>query len=230
MSLSGVGVEYKRSRSLFRRDTYKALRDVSFDIHAGDSIGVIGRNGAGKSTLLSVIGGVIEPDTGVFTNFGVSTTLLSLQAGFDVELSGRTNAILNGMLLGFSYSQVMEKLESIIEFAELGDFIDQPVKTYSTGMQARLGFSVAHTLEPDVLCIDEALGVGDVDFRRKSTQIVQEKLLSDQTVVLVSHQSEVIRDLCNRAVWIEDGVSRMVGDPAEVVAAYEEYMWQDKSA
>ena len=155
---------------------------------------------------------------------------LNLVLGFDSDLSGRTNVILNGMLLGFSHEEVLQHLESIIEFSELGTFIDNPIKTYSTGMRARLGFSIAHTLAPDVLCIDEALGVGDVEFRKKSAQVVKAKLLSNQTVVLVSHQADVIRNLCNRAVWIEGGVSRMDGTPEEVVAAYEEYMCRSPSA
>jgi lipopolysaccharide transport system ATP-binding protein len=230
ISLRNIGVEYRQSRSLFRKRSYQALKDVSFDIYSGDSIGIIGRNGAGKSTLLRIISNVIDPDTGTHENYQATTTLLSLQAGFDQELSGRTNAVLNGMLLGFSYADVMQKLDGIIEFAELGQFIDNPVKTYSTGMRARLGFSVAHTLSPDVLCIDEALGVGDVEFSKKSTKVVREKLLSNQTVVLVSHQAEVIQELCNRAVWIEDGVSRVVGTPEEVISAYEEYMCRPASA
>jgi lipopolysaccharide transport system ATP-binding protein len=224
ISLQNIGVEYKQSRSLFRKRSYHALKNVSFDIYSGDSIGIIGRNGAGKSTLLRIISNVIDPDTGRHENYQATTTLLSLQAGFDHALSGRTNAVLNGMLLGFSHDEVLQKLDDIIEFAELGQFIDNAVKTYSTGMSARLGFSVAHTLAPDVLCIDEALGVGDVAFHRKSSEVVREKLLSNQTVVLVSHQAEVIKELCNRAVWIEDGVSRVVGTPEEVTAAYEEYM------
>ena len=224
ISLEEVAVAYRTSRSLFNRQSYQALKSVSFDLHAGDSLGVIGRNGAGKSTLLRIIGGIITPDAGRYTNFNATTSLLSLQAGFDMHFSGRTNALLSGMLLGFNREQVDALLPSIIAFAELGDFIDMPVKTYSTGMMARLGFSIANKLSPDILCIDEVLGVGDIEFRRKSSQVVREKLMSDQTVVLVSHQGDVIRSLCTRAVWIEDGISRICGEPEEVVTAYEDYL------
>ena len=154
----------------------------------------------------------------------MNTALLSLQVGFDPELSGRINAILGGMFLGYKKKVVIAQLDKIIEFAELEDFIDMPVKSYSSGMRARLGFSVALEMNPDVLLIDEVLGVGDVEFRKKSMAVMKERLLSDQTIVLVSHSAGTVKELCNRAVWIEDGVSRMVGDSGEVVAAYEEYM------
>lgn len=221
----GVGVYFRRYiRSFFNRTELIALKNVSFELYAGDSLGVIGRNGAGKTTLLRLLGGIIQPDSGTIENYGVSTALLSLQVGFDPELSGRVNAIFSGMLLGYRKKEVIAQLDKIIEFAELESFIDLPVKSYSSGMQARLGFAVALEMNPDVLLIDEVLGVGDVEFRKKSMSVMKEKLLSDQTIVLVSHDANTISNLCNRAVWIEEGVSRMVGDSAEVVAAYEQYL------
>jgi len=224
ISLKNVGVSYKLSRSIFSTQKYAALKDVSFDIYRGDSIGVVGRNGAGKSTLLRLLAGIISPDSGAIVSNQETTALLSLQAGFNGELDGRANAILNGMLLGFTKLQMIEKIEDIIAFSELGDAIHKPVKTYSTGMRARLGFAIAVHIHPEVLLVDEILGVGDADFREKSTAVMKERLGSDQTVVLVSHQANIIKSLCNRAVWIEDGVTKMEGDAITVVSAYEKYI------
>ncbi len=224
ISVRNVGVRFMSRRSLFNRDYVEALKDVSFDFHHGDSLGVIGRNGAGKTTLLRLLGGIIHPDTGEIINNDASTALLSLQVGFDPELSGRINVVLSGMMLGFDRNYVEENLDKIIAFSELGEVIDRPVKSYSTGMSARLGFSVALELNPDVLLIDEVMGVGDVEFREKSTAVMKEKLLSDQSIILVSHSAGTVKNLCNRAVWIEDGVTQMEGDSAEVVEAYERYI------
>lgn len=226
ISVQNVGVRFKSNRSLFRRDYFEALKDVSFDLQPGDSLGVVGRNGVGKTTLLRLLGDIIRPDSGRIINNNATTSLLSLQVGFDLELSGRVNAILSGMLLGFRKEDVESNLDSIIAFSELGDFIDKPVKSYSAGMKARLGFSVALEMSPDVLLIDEVLGVGDVEFREKSMAVMRDKLLSDQTIVFVSHMGAMVRNLCNRAVWIEGGVTRMGGDSSEVVAAYEEHMFK----
>ena len=224
ISVEKVGVRYSYRRFPFTRDYFEALKDVSFNLNRGDSLGIIGRNGVGKTTLLRLLGGIIHPDSGQIINYNASTSLLSLQVGFDPDLSGRGNVILSGMLLGFSREEVEVNLDEIISFSELEDFIDKPIKSYSTGMKARLGFSVAWKLNPDVLLIDEVLGVGDVKFRKKSIAVMKEKLLSDQTtIVFVSHAGATVRNLCNRVVWIEDGVVRMVGDPDEVVGEYEQY-------
>lgn len=230
LSLRNIAVHYRQSRNLLRKKSYTAIKNVSFDVYRGDSLGVVGRNGAGKSTLLRVIGQVITPDEGEYINNDVRIALLALQAGFDLELDGRLNALLSGILLGFTRQQIEQKLDSIIEFAELGEFIDQPIKTYSTGMMARLAFSVAHMLEPDVLLVDEVLAVGDVEFREKSLEAMRKKLQSDQTIILVSHDAATIKSLCNRAVWIEDGVTQMVGQPDEVVQAYENHMLMNPHA
>jgi lipopolysaccharide transport system ATP-binding protein len=200
------------------------LKSVSLDILAGESLGVIGRNGVGKTTLLRVLADIIAPNGGSFENFGATTAMLSLQVGFDPQASGRTNILLSALLLGYTKIEIQEKTDEIIAFSELGEFIDQPLAGYSMGMRARLGFSVCYFMQPDVLLIDEALGVGDLEFREKSTKAMQEKIKSDQTVVLVSHSANTIRQLCNRAVWIEDGVSRMDGDVDEVVESYESFV------
>ncbi len=224
ITVQNVGVRFGYRRSLFRNDVLEALRDVSFNLYQGDSLGIIGRNGAGKSTLLSLLGGIILPDSGRVINNNVRTSLLALQVGFDPELSGRANALLSGMLLGFRYEDVKANLDKIIAFSELGEFIDKPVKTYSAGMKGRLGFSIALEMNPDVILIDEVLGVGDIKFREKSMAVMKEKLLSDQTIVLVSHSGQIVKNFCNRVVWIEDGISRMEGSSKEVVDAYESYM------
>lgn len=194
IAVQNVGVRFNTRKSLFGSDYVDALRDVSFNINRGDSVGVIGRNGAGKTTLLRLLGGIIRPDKGEIINNNATTALLALQVGFDAELSGRVNAVLSGMLLGFRKHEVEESLKKIIEFSELGPFIDKPVKSYSAGMRARLGFSVALKMSPDVLLVDEVLGVGDAGFRRKSISVMQEKLKSDQTIVLVSHNANTVKN------------------------------------
>lgn len=219
-----VAVVYKRRRGLFAHDSFEALRDVSFNLYHGESLGIIGRNGAGKSTLLRLLAGILEPDRGCLVTAGLKTALLSLQVGFDGNLSGRYNAILSGMLLGFGRRHILEILPEIIAFAELEEFIDQPLRTYSTGMRARLGFSVAFHLDPDILLIDEVIAVGDEAFRKKSYEVMEERIRSDRTIVLVSHTPETLHKLCNRVVWIEDGETRLEGGVKEVLAAYQEYL------
>lgn len=219
-----MSVIFNRRRSLFHRDPYPALRNVNLKLYAGESLGVIGRNGVGKTTLLRVLANIIEPDRGVLENFDATTAMLSIQAGFDNKASGRTNILLSALLLGYTEDEINDRLHDIIAFAELGDFINQPLLTYSEGMRARLGFSICYYMQPDVLLIDEALGVGDMEFQKKSAKAMKEKIQSDQTVVLVSHSPGTIESLCNRAVWIEDGVTQMEGEAAEVVEAYQDFV------
>lgn len=219
-----VSVVYNRRKSLLNSDPYTALKSVSLELRAGESLGVIGRNGVGKTTLLRVLANIISPNGGSIENFGATTAMLSLQVGFDQHATGRTNILLSALLLGYSKAEIDDRVEDIIAFSELHDFIDQPLAGYSMGMRARLGFSICYFMQPDVLLVDEALGVGDLEFREKSTKAMQEKIKSDQTVVLVSHSANTIRQLCNRAIWIEDGVSKMDGDSDEVVESYESYV------
>jgi len=178
---------------------------------------------------LRLLGGITRPDAGTFVNYGYKTSLLSLQVGFDSQLSGVYNAILSGMLMGFTKKEIEAKLYDIVKFAELEEFIDQPVRTYSSGMKARLGFSVAFHLDPDVLLIDEVLYVGDADFKKKSLTVMKEKIRSNKTIVLVSHSAGTIRKLCNRAVWIEEGVTRAEGDTKDVLDVYEKFLSTLKS-
>ena len=221
LSLSQVGLAFRQGGlRLGRKPEFWVLKDISFDLYRGETLGVIGRNAAGKSTLLRLLAGIIQHDRGTLINRARSVALLSLQAGFVSYLTGRQNAILNGILLGLRRSEVEDRMAAIIDFSELGDFIDEPLSTYSSGMRARLGFAVAYQVEPDILLIDETLGVGDEEFKAKSTRVMHERIRSDKTIVLVSHVPGTIHELCDRAVWIEAGVTRAVGPVAEVSKAY----------
>lgn len=224
LSLSHVGVRYgRRSRPFsFSEGTqgFWALRDVTLDLFRGETLGVVGRNGAGKTTLLKILAGILKPDVGSYVNNGYQASLLSLQVGFVGYLSGRENAILSGLLLGMDRREIEHKMEAIVSFAELHDFIDEPIQTYSSGMRARLGFSTAFQVDPDVLLIDEVLGVGDAEFTEKSKAVMREKIQSDKTVVLVSHNAPMVRSLADRVVWIERGCTVAEGAPEEVLEAY----------
>jgi lipopolysaccharide transport system ATP-binding protein len=221
IALRNVGVYYWLKKGYIRRQKFWALSDVSLELCRGESLGVIGRNGAGKTTLLQLLAGIIGPDRGELVNVGVQAAMLSLQIGFLDQLSGRENTILSGLMLGIEKASIETKLDEIASFSELGDFFDRPVGTYSSGMKARLGLSVALQLDPDVLLIDEVLGVGDADFRAKSEKRMIERVKSDRTVVMVSHHSPTIRQLCDRAVWIEDGRTLAEGSTEDVLAAYD---------
>ena len=223
ISLQHIAVRYKRSGNVFRRRSYyEALKCVTLDIFPGETLGILGRNGAGKSTLLRVISGVIRPDSGKIINRGASVSLLALQAGFDPNLTGRDNAVLGGMLQGYSRRDIESRLDEIHEYSELGDFFFEPVRTFSTGMRARLGFSLATIISPDVLLVDEVLGVGDKHFREKAERTMMEKIHSQHTVVLVTHSHQQIRRLCDRAVLIDEGISFSSGEPHKVLDLYEE--------
>jgi len=223
ISLQNVAVRYKRTGNVFRRKSYfDALKAINLDIYSGETLGILGRNGAGKSTLLRIISGIILPDGGKVFNHGVSVSLLALQAGFDPNLSGRDNAILNGMLQGHRRREVEAQLDEIHEYSELQEFFFEPVRTYSTGMLSRLGFSITTMISPDVLLIDEVLSVGDTRFRKKAEDTMLAKIQAQQTVVLVSHSPQLITRLCNRVVLIDGGVSVASGEPREIFRLYEE--------
>jgi lipopolysaccharide transport system ATP-binding protein len=224
LSVHNVGVCYRRQGTLFKesKSSFWALKDISFDLRRGEVLGVIGRNGAGKSTLLRVLAGIIRPDKGEVINNGCQPSLLSLQVGFLPYLTGRKNAILSSMLLGLKYDEIERKIGMIAEFAELGEFFDQPISTYSTGMKARLGFSVAYHAEPEVMLLDEVLGVGDENFRKRSEAAMRERIRSDKTIVLVSHNPGTLKDLCNRVVLIENGVTTFEGETGEALERYQE--------
>lgn len=222
LSLEHVGLYYSRRQGFMKRTCFWALQDVSFDLFAGETLGVVGRNGVGKSTLLKVLAGIITPNAGkvVTRQSDLRISLISLGAGFVPFLSGRENAILGGMMLGATKKEMLSRIEDIAIFSELDGFFEEPVQTYSTGMRARLGFSVAFHLEPDVLLLDEVLGVGDESFKKKSTSAMREKIKSNKTVVLVSHNVALLKEVCDRVVWIEEGKTLVQGEVAGVLDAY----------
>jgi ABC-type polysaccharide/polyol phosphate transport system ATPase subunit len=204
-------------------EPFWALRGVSFDLVRGESLGVIGPNGAGKSTLLQVLAGIIQPSEGSVEVRGHVSSLLTLGAGFDSELSGRENILLAGAFLGLPDPVVRELMPSIMEFADLGRFIDAPLKTYSSGMRARLGFAIATSIDPDILLLDEVLATGDASFRAKSKARVIEIVRAAKAVVLVTHDMNWVTEYCNRAVLIEKGRVVMEGEPADVVALHQQH-------
>jgi lipopolysaccharide transport system ATP-binding protein len=229
VSLQNVSFEYK-TRGFLSKDTKKVLNNVTCDITKGQTLGILGRNGSGKSTLLKLLAGIFKPDSGQIESFGNTVSLQTLTAGFDVELSGKDNAIIGAMFLGKSKKEAIQSLDKIKEMSELSEeAFSQPVKSYSSGMRARLGFSVAITMETDVLLIDEVLGVGDAGFRKKAEAIIKDKIKTDLTVVLVSHASHQIKRLCNHVVWLESGEIVMSGSPDEIVSKYENCLIGDAS-
>lgn len=204
-----------------KNQKFEALHDISFEIKNGEAVGFIGANGAGKSTILSLIAQVLQPDRGKLVVRGRISPLLELGAGFHPEMTGKENIYLNAILLGMQSSEVTKKLASIIEFSELGNFISQPTRTYSTGMLARLGFSIAVHIEPEILLIDEILAVGDAHFQKKSYNKIMEFKKKDVTIVLVSHDLQAIESFCDKVIWLEKGrIVEMGYNVAEIVARY----------
>ncbi|MBE6489637.1 MAG: ABC transporter ATP-binding protein [Methanobrevibacter sp.] len=208
----------KRTKS----KTFKihALNDISFKIYKGEKVGIIGYNGAGKSTLLKVICGIYPPDSGEVQANGHISPLLTLGSGFDYNYSGRRNIFFNGAVLGYDKAYVESKLDEIIEFSELGDYIDIPIKNYSSGMLAKLSFSIATAVEPDILIIDEVLGVGDATFAKKSRDKIRSIMDGETTVLLVSHSIVQIREICDKAIWIDKGKVREIGEVNKVCDHY----------
>ena len=203
-----------------RKSSFTALKDINFEVFAGETIGFIGINGAGKSTILGLLAGVLKPSSGQVTVDGRIAPLLELGAGFHTELSGRENILLNGILLGMLKREVEEKRDAIIEFSELEEFIDQPIRTYSSGMLARLGFSVAVHCDPDILLIDEVLAVGDQDFQKKCIEKMRVFKQEQKTIVFVSHNVKEIRQVCDRVIWIEDKNIRLIDESEKVLNEY----------
>lgn len=226
-------IPYKKKsiqKSFLKKNTDKmdivhAVKSLSFSVEKGKIVGIIGKNGSGKSTLLKAIGGIFTPDSGTIDLHGNTISLLSIGVGFTPELSGRENIMLSGMLLGFKEEIILEKLEDIIEFSELKKFIDYPVRTYSSGMHSKLAFAISASLETDIILIDEVLSVGDQHFKEKSYNRMKELIMDEKrTVLIVSHSSNAIRELCDEVLWINDGDFVMYGDTDEVMNAYTEYM------
>lgn len=203
-----------------KKTKFQALKDISFKIYKGEKVGIIGYNGAGKSTLLNVITGIYKPDSGCVKTEGRISPLLSLGAGFDYNYSGAKNIFLNGAVLGYDKKFLEEKYDEIVEFADLGEFINYPIKNYSSGMLAKLGFSIATIVEPNILIIDEILGVGDVNFKKKSNDKMKSLMDGQTTVILVSHSIPQIRQLCDKAIWIDNGCVREIGEVNTVCDNY----------
>ena len=197
-----------------------AVNDVSFQIKRGDIVGIIGFNGAGKSTLLKTIAGVLKPTKGKVITRGSIAPLIEVGVGFDMDLTARENIFLNGALLGYSRNFIQQKFDEIVDFAELWDFLDVPVKNFSSGMYARLGFSIATTVEPDILIVDEILSVGDFKFQEKSRKRIEEMIDKGGTVVIVSHEMKVIEELCHKVVWLEHGCMKMYGRTDSICSMY----------
>jgi teichoic acid transport system ATP-binding protein len=215
-------------RKLGRRERIiretEALKGVSFEVPHGKVMGVVGANGAGKSTLMRAVAGILPPTSGRIEVHGRVSTLLSLGVGFNRKLTGRENVVLGGLAAGLTRAQLREKYDEIVAFAELEDFMDMPMRTYSSGMYGRLAFAVAVTMEPDILLIDEALSVGDARFRKKSFRKMRELCGENRTILLVSHALGSIKELCDQAIWIHKGELRMWDDPDSVVDAYTEFL------
>lgn len=204
----------------FKNSKFEALRDISFEIYNGETFGIIGRNGAGKSTTLGLIAAVLRPTKGKVIVKGRISPLLELGAGFHPELTGRENIMLNGVLMGLSRGEVARKIEEIIEFSELGNFVDQPVRVYSSGMLARLGFSVVAHLDPEILLIDEVLAVGDMDFQKKCLDTMMNFKRKGVTMVFVSHSMMDVERLCDRAAWIDNHTVKLLGNTRDVISRY----------
>jgi len=202
---------------------FLALKNINFEIKQGESWGIVGNNGAGKSTLLRLICGIIAPDTGSVRVNGSISPILELGAGFDPDLTAGENIYLQGALLGHSRAFMQEHYDEIVAFSELADFLDMPIKNYSTGMQARMAFSVATVVKPEILIVDEALSVGDAAFQRKCANRIQEMLQGNVTLLFVSHSNAMVEQLCEKAIWLRKGEAVMAGNAKEVCAAYADY-------
>ena len=206
-----------------------AVKDVSFKVHAGEAWGLIGTNGSGKSTMLKAISGILAPYKGSITVNGSVAPLIELGAGFDQELTARENIFLNGCVLGHTEKFMKEHFDEIVDFAEIHQFLDSPLKNYSSGMRARLGFSIATMVKPDILIVDEILAVGDYKFRQKCEKRMKELLSGGTTLLYVSHSIDEVKRLCDHALWIDKGVERMQGNAIEVCDAYMQEMKQGQS-
>ena len=202
-------------------EEFWALRDVSFEVKKGEVLGIVGHNGAGKSTLLKVISGILKPTNGSVLVNGTVVPMLELGSGFDFDLTGRENVFLNGAILGYSEQFLKDKYDEIVAFSELGQFIDVPLRNYSSGMVMRLAFSIATVVNPDILIVDEILAVGDADFQEKSKKRMLELMGGGTTVLFVSHSLEQIREMCDRVIWLDHGQVKMYGDTQEVCDAYQ---------
>ncbi len=223
--LNNISIRNTLFRKKTRNEVFEAVKNVSFVVPQGGILGIIGKNGSGKSTLLRSIAGVFSPNSGTIDLHGHSVSLMALGVGFKQQLTGRANIMLSGMLLGFTEQQIMAKMDEIIEFAELGDFIDRPVRTYSSGMHSKLAFAITAMLETDIMLVDEVLSVGDEKFKKKSLAKMKELIMDEnRTVIIVSHSTSTLRELCDQVMWMHDGEIKEIGNPKTVLKHYKEFM------
>jgi ABC-2 type transport system ATP-binding protein len=209
------------TKGKIKYDEFWALQDISFTLHKGDALGLVGLNGSGKSTLLKIIAGVLKPTKGHVHVFGTVAPLIELGAGFDMDLTARENIFLNGAILGYSRSEIEENFADIVDFSELIEFIDVPLKNFSSGMIARLAFAIATIRNPDILIVDEVLAVGDFLFQKKCEQRIQNMIKEDTTILFVSHDIEKVKQICSKAIWLEKGHMRMSGTAEDVGQSYD---------
>ena len=211
---------FRKEKKVSKKEYFWALKNVSVNIEKGEVVGLIGSNGAGKSTLLKIVSGVMKPTTGKVTVNGVISPMIELGAGFDPELTARENIYLNGAILGYSEEFINEKFDDIVEFSELRDFLDVPVRNFSSGMVAKLAFSIATIVEPEILIVDEILSVGDIKFQEKSKGKMMSMIKGGTTVLYVSHSLESIKEICTKVIWIEHGEVIEIGSPKKVCSDY----------
>lgn len=223
--LNNISIRKTFFKKKQRDEVFEAVKHVSFSVEEGGILGIVGKNGSGKSTLLRSIAGVFSPNSGSIDLHGHSVSLMALGVGFKESLSGRENIILSGMLLGFTQKEMEEHMDEIIEFAEIGDFIDRPVRTYSSGMHSKLAFAITAMLETDIMLVDEVLSVGDERFRKKSLAKMKKLITDDKrTVIIVSHDMNTLLELCTQVLWIHEGEMKEIGDPQSVLQHYREFM------
>ncbi len=235
LEVNHVSIDYKNlmhmsmhqallKKDVKRADIVRAVDDVSFSVEKGKILGIVGRNGSGKTTLLRSIAGIFRPDEGWIDTKGNRVSLMAIGIGFNPNNTGRENILKSGMLLGCSLDYVKEHMEEIIEFSELGDFIERPVRTYSSGMYSKLSFAVTAILDTDIMLVDEVLSVGDEHFRKKSYKKMEDLMLSNRTVLIVSHATDTLKKFCDEVLWINDGKFVKIGPTEEVLAEYDEFM------
>lgn len=213
-----------RKGEVKKANVVRAVSDISFTVAKGEILGIVGRNGSGKTTLLRSIAGIFQPDEGEIDTKGNRVSLMAIGIGFNGNNTGRENILKSGMLLGCDLGYIREHMEEIIEFSELGDFIDRPVRTYSSGMYSKLSFAVTAILDTDIMLVDEVLSVGDERFRKKSYKKMEELMMSDRTVLIVSHATDTLKKFCDRILWIDGGKYQMMGETESVLAQYDKFM------
>lgn len=235
LDVSHVSIDYKNllhmslhqsilKNGIQKSETIRAVNDISFSVEKGKILGIVGRNGSGKTTLLRSIAGIFQPDEGYIDTHGNRVSLMAIGIGFNGNNTGRENILKSGMLLGCKLDYVKEHMEEIIEFSELGDFIDRPVRTYSSGMYSKLSFSITAILDTDIMLVDEVLSVGDERFRKKSYKKMEELMMSERTVLIVSHATETLKYFCDEVLWINDSKYVEMGNTEEVLERYSEFM------